>query len=87
MSNNGKIKWHSNERSKLIITYCIAGKLSREKTFADWQEGPFRRMLKSIMGGYGTPNFVEKNFVGGSKTVKFVKVFSLETFPLYSMLI
>ena len=30
------------------------------------------------------PNFVEKIFTGGSKTAKFVKVFSLESFPLYS---
>ena len=32
------------------------------------------------------PNFVEKSFVGGSKTAKFVKVFSLESFPLYSII-
>ena len=31
------------------------------------------------------PNFMEKTFVGGSKTVKFVKVFSLKNFPLYGM--
>ena len=29
------------------------------------------------------PNFVEKTFIGGSKTAKFVNVFSLESFPLY----
>ena len=29
------------------------------------------------------PNFVEKTFAGDSKTAKFVKVFSLESFPLY----
>ena len=39
-------------------------------------------MLKPIIGGYGTPKFVEKTFTGGSKTAKFVKVFSLESFPL-----
>ena len=30
------------------------------------------------------PNFVEKSFAGGSQTAKFMKVFSLESFPLYS---
>ena len=29
-------------------------------------------------------NFVDKTFAGGSKTTKFVKAFSLESFPLYS---
>ena len=32
------------------------------------------------------PNFVEKTFAGGSKTVKFMKVFSLESFLLYGIL-
>ena len=31
------------------------------------------------------PTFMEKTFMGGSKTAKFMKVFSLENFPLYSM--
>ena len=30
-------------------------------------------------------NFMERTFAGGSKAVKFVKVFSLESFPLYGM--
>ena len=29
------------------------------------------------------PNFVEKTFTSGSKTTKFVNIFSLESFPLY----
>ena len=29
------------------------------------------------------PNFVEKNFTNSRNTSKFVKVFSLESFPLY----
>ena len=33
------------------------------------------------------PNFMEKTFVGGSQTVKFVKVFSLESFPLYGTVV
>ena len=32
------------------------------------------------------PNFEEKTFVGGSKTAKFVNVFSLESFPLYGII-
>ena len=31
------------------------------------------------------PNFVEKTFTGGSKTVKFVNVFFLENFLLYGI--
>ena len=39
-----------------------------------------------IVSGYGTPkiNFMEKTFADGSKTTKFMSVFSLESFPLYS---
>ena len=44
-------------------------------------------MLKPIIyvGGYGMPNFIEKTFTGGSKTAKFVRVFSLKSFLLYGM--
>ena len=31
------------------------------------------------------PNFAEKTFVNSYKTSKFVKVFSLESFPLYGL--
>ena len=49
-----------------------------ERTFTD--------CLKQIIGGCGTPpNFAEKTFVDGSQTLKSVKVFSLESFPLYGM--
>ena len=33
--------------------------------------------------GVACLNFVEKTFAGGCKITKFVKVFSLESFPLY----
>ena len=33
--------------------------------------------------GMARPNFIEKTFVGGSKTMKFMKVFFLESFLLY----
>ena len=49
-----------------------------EKTFTD--------CLKPNISECGTPqNFVEKTFTDGSRTSKFVKVFSLESFPLYSI--
>ena len=34
----------------------------------------------------GCPNSVEKTFTGGSKTTKFVNVFSLKSFSLYGSL-
>ena len=37
--------------------------------------------------GHYAPNFVEKKFAYSHKTVKFVKVFSLESFPLYGNLV
>ena len=42
-------------------------------------------MLKPIIVGTARPNFVEKIITGGSKTTKFVNVFSLESLPLYSI--
>ena len=44
--------------------------------------------LKPIIDGFGTPpNFTEKTFVNGPQTLKSAKVFSLESFPLYIMLL
>ena len=44
----------------------------------------FCRLLACAVPKETTPsNFVEKTFVNSHKTVKFVKVFSLESFPLY----
>ena len=48
----------------------------------DWYEVTISRNARPIIGGYGTPKFREETFMGGSKTVKFVNVFSLKTFPL-----
>ena len=49
-----------------------------EKTFTDF--------LKPNISGCSMPqNFIEKTFADGSRTSKFTKVFSLESFPLYSM--
>ena len=45
--------------------------------------------LKPNISGYGMPqNFVEKtSFADGSRTSKFAKVFYLESFPLYSIIV
>ena len=46
--------------------------------------GTFMDCLKQIIGGCGMPpNFMEKTFADGTQTSKSVKVFSLESFPLY----
>ena len=42
-------------------------------------------MPKPIVVGTAHPNFAEKTITGGSKTAKFMNVFSLESFPLYSI--
>ena len=40
----------------------------------------------TYVDGWGMPpNFTEKTFTDGSQTSKSVKVFSLESFPLYSI--
>ena len=43
-------------------------------------------MLKPVIGMYGRPKFCGETFAGGSiaKAAKFMNVFSLESFPLYS---
>ena len=49
-----------------------------EKTFTD--------CLKPSISECGMPqNFMEETFADGSRTSKFAKVFSLESFPLYGM--
>ena len=40
-------------------------------------------MLETNIGGYGTPNFMLKTFMGGSISEKLVNVFSLKNFLLY----
>ena len=45
----------------------------------------FHGMLKPNIGGYGIPKFSWRKLVDGSQTAKFVKVFSVESFLLYSV--
>ena len=45
----------------------------------------FHRLLPFAMPvGATPPNFAEKTFTNSHRNVKFVEVFSLESFPLYS---
>ena len=75
-------------RDKDAILY--SRKLSREKTFTDRQEVTIsQRKLSWNAKAYHRlvrthPTFVEKTFTDGSKTAKFMNVFSLENFALYS---
>ena len=63
--------------------HCDRGKLSRQKTFANWWFWR-RKLLACAVPKEATPaNFTEKTFVNGHKTVKFAKVFTLKSFPLY----
>ena len=52
-------------------------------------QGPISGTLDFFSSHYfipKPPNFVEKTFMNNHKTVKFMKVFSLESFPLYGIL-
>ena len=70
-----------------LIPY--SGKLSREKTFVNGGKQEIRG--KVFRGSLGATNykwvrpsiFMEKTFADSLKITKFVKVFSLESFPLY----
>ena len=61
-----------------------SGKLSREITFANCEN--IRFCLENFRGllTFAAPkNVMEKTFANSHKTSKSVKVFSLESFPLY----
>ena len=49
-----------------------------------FMETNFREILTGAAKRCHPPNFMEKTFVNSHKTLKFAKVFSLESFPLYS---
>ena len=72
-----------------IVEYRIAGnfrgrKLSRIGEKYDFRRENFRGLLACAAPKDATPlNFAEKTFTNSHKTVKFSKVFSLESFPLY----
>ena len=57
----------------------VENKIVMEKTFVDCS-------LLSPPKDTTPPNFAEKTFANSYKTSKFAKVFSLESFPLYSVL-
>jgi len=80
---------HTLRPLKSHIPY--SGKLLREKTFMNWWKIRYSRRKLSWIARLchskerHIPNFVEKTFTNGHKTRKFVKVFSLESFPLYGI--
>ena len=56
----------------------VEKKIFAEKTFADCLLVPPKDTM--------VPNFLENTFANSHKTSKFVKVFSLESFPLYGIM-
>ena len=82
--------YKGTQRGRLAAYIPYSGKLSREKTFADWRKYDirgenFRGLLAFAAPKDATPpNFAEKTFANSHKTAKSAKVFSLESFPLYS---
>ena len=88
-------RWSQMETSgyEASSTMCLpySGELSRKKTFANWWKIRFsqRRLVDcSLVLPKDTtpPNFMEKSFMNSHKTLKFAKVFSLKSFPLYGIL-
>ena len=91
--------WDHPHHDEMVISFKFhpltfipySGKLSRVKTFANWWKynfcgENFRRLLACAAPKVAThPNFAEKTFANSHKTAKFMKVFSLESFPLYGM--
>ena len=75
-----------------VMELPYSGKLSREKTFANWWKirfcgENFHGLLAFPVPRDATPpNFAEKTFANSLKTAKFAKVFSLESFPLYGIM-
>ena len=74
-----------NNRITVGTEYCIAetfeGELSHGLVRSDHFVKKKSRNAKTYHGvGMVCPNFVEETFVGGSKTVKFVNIFYLESF-------
>ena len=63
------------------------GENFRESTGSEnFTEKTFTDCLKLNISGCSMPqNFVDKTFMDGSRTLKFTKVFSLESFPLYDI--
>ena len=74
------------------MIYRIAGKFRGRKHSRIGENYNFRRenflrlLTFAVPKDAMPPNFAEKTFVNSHKTVKFVKVFSLKCFPLYSIL-
>ena len=55
----------------------------RMRIVENFRRKNFRRLLTCDTKGTTPPNLVKKTFMNSQKTTVFVKVFSLERFPLY----
>ena len=79
-----------NRNSIFTHIYRIAGnfrgrKLPQIGEKYDFCGENFRGLLAcAALKDVTPPNFMEKTFANSHKTTKFMKVFSLESFPLYS---
>ena len=66
--------------------YCIVVNFRGSVGSENFTDKTFMDCLKPNISGCGMPqNFMEKTFADGSRTSKFAKVFSLESFLLYGI--
>ena len=85
------LRWSTSNIWCILDTVPYSRKLSRKKTFANWWNLRFsQRKLSQIVHfshakGHHAPKFHRETFASSHKTVKFVKVFSLQSFLLYSI--
>ena len=77
-----------------LHTYVLhSGKLSQEKTFVNWRKIRFSQNFRRLLDGAAncaargphTSKFRGENFREYPQNLKFTKVFSLKSFPLYGI--
>ena len=83
----GLVMQHRHMKSE----YCVA-KVSREKTFTNWWKYDirgenFRRLLAFATPKGAMPQISWRKLSRRATKLKFAKVFSLESFPLYGILL
>ena len=76
-----------------IVEYHIVGNFQGRKLLRIGEKYDFRRenfrglLVCAAPKDAMPPNFTEKTFANSHKTGKFAKVFSLESFPLYTVVV
>jgi len=95
MHGMGTITIHQQLNSFKLLASCykyrIAGNFRGRKLSRIGEKYDFHGENFSQIARFATrkdaipPNFAEKTFANSHKTVKFTKVFSLESFPLYGI--